>query len=366
MRCRATGDARHRPCCVPRSLLVVVALLCGCRGANEPTFGEGVTTIPARASSADGDEAPSADPGAGVAERVEQGAWLGDPDAVALAQIGYAGAPAPLSEAAQRRHTVGDLALAEGQWERAATAFRGVLAESPESAQDFRGLALAHAGAGELDLAANALSEAIVREFPHAWHDYLQEPQLASLRSSGEHARLERLAARMRTLHAAARGQGEAATVTWAPGQGSRGAQAGVTIAGRFVPLAPRVWGTTVRDDASLLVDAYYDAGSDRVVNVNASARADAGELDTLNMHVHDAVSGRSLGQRTVDASGAAAFEVEAASLRYREVGSAWLDLRGRKATPQHEAGVGTVVVRASGIGLAARDATVHRIAWAL
>lgn len=372
--------AADRPCLAVqgrRSWLVVsgalLALVGACRGATAPAAADGVTTIPARASSVEVDDAPPSEVGADVAERVEQGALLADPQALELAQIGYAGPPAPLPASAEGRHAAAHLALADGLWERAAAAFQAVLEEHPESAQDFRGLALAHAGAGELDLAANAFAEALVREFPHAWTDYLQEPGFEALRASAEHQRLERLAGRLRALHERARAEGTPATVTWAPREGSRGAQAGVSIRGRFVPLAPRVWGTTVRDDAHLVVDAWFDADSDRVVNVNATADGDIArrELDALNVQVHDAVSGRALGQRTLAAGGASAFEVDAARLRYRDAGRAgrplWLDLRGRKSTAQDEAAGATVIVRASGVGVhSIGEASVHRIAFAL
>ena len=332
-----------------------------------------MTTIPARASSVDADESEGVEAGAAVAERVEQGALLSEAEAITLSQIGYAGAPTPLPASAEGRHAAADLALAEGLWERAAAAFRAVLEEHPDSAQDFRGLALAHAGAGELDLAANALAETIVREFPHAWHDYLQEPGLATLRSSPEHGRLEALAWRLHALHEHARAEGTPATVTWAPRGGSRGAQAGVAIEGRFVPLAPRVWGTTVRDDAQLVVDAHFDPASGRVVNVNATADVaeERQELDALNVQVHDAVSGRALGQRTLAAGGAAAFEVDVSGLRFRDAGRGgqplWHDLRGRKSTGQGDPIGATLIVRATGVGLlAAGEETVHRIAWAL
>lgn len=346
----------------------MLAILCACQGRGDAVPADGVTTIPARATSVDADDAVPVEIASAVAERIRDGLLLADPDAVGLAQIGYRGAPAPLSASAQRWHAVGDLALHERQWERAMEAFQSVLEHDPDSAQDFRDLGVAHASAGDLDLAANALAEALVREFPHAWHDYLQDPGFAPVRASAEHRDLEALASRLRTLHERARAEGQPTTVTWAPREGSRGAQAGVMVGGRFVPLAPRVWSTTVREDAVLVVDAYYDAASDRVVNVNATAEP---ELGVVGVEVHDGLTGRTLGHHTVEAAGASAFEVDAAELRFREAGrggAVWLDLRGRKSDAQHDPVAATLIVRASGVGLLATDddADVHRIAWAL
>jgi hypothetical protein len=345
-------------------LASILALACACQGRGGSVPADGVTTIPARGSSVEVDDAGAVQAASAVAERIEAGAVLGDPQAVTSSQVGYAGAPAFLSSSAQRWHVLGDLALAEGQWERAVEAFEAVLEEAPDSAQDFRDLALAHAGAGELDLAANALAEALLREFPHGWRDYVHEPGFAAVRASGEHRALEALAARLRSVHARARAEGRPTTVTWAPREGSRGAQAGVTFEGRFLPLAPRVWSTTVRKDASLVVDAYYDGASDRVVNVNATVET---ELDVVGVEVHDAVTGRVLGHSTLEAAGADGLELDPAELRFREPahGAPWRDLRGRRSELQDDPAGATVIVRATGLGLLASDDDIHRLAHA-
>ena len=343
--------------------LLTLAALGIALGACQPTRGmeteDVATTIPARTSATAGAADAVQDPGAGVVEHLESRSLLAEPGRLQVEDLGYRGAPAPLSAAAQRHHAVGHAAVTERRWSRAARAFTEVLAAAPDSARDYYSLATAYANAGKDDLAASALAEALVREFPHLWHRYTRDPLLAPLRASGQHADLETLATKLRELHAEARANGSATTVTW-PGTGrGAGAQAGVSVGERFVPLAPRVWMTTARTDAELVVDAYWDRTSGRVVNVHATAHPG---LDMVTVETYDAATGRRLAHRDV-LTGGRRTELDSASrtLRLRFDGGAWQDLRGRAVADQEEPEQAPLRITKAGIGL---ETPVHRIAW--
>ncbi len=312
-----------------RALLACCLLALGaCRlgSAEASTAGESAGQTSAAEESA-GETATAAANGLAL---VERSAALEAPASLQLDQLGYDGEPAALEERVQRWHGVGLRALRAGEAERAVSAFAIVLDAAPEHASAAFHLGCAFVARGEYDRAANAIALAMVHEFPHLWRTYLDQPELAPLRDSDAHGRLVALQARLEVLHAQARREGTPHTARWATSQTERGAQAGLSLRGRFVPVGPRAWSSTAVAGATLAVDAVYDPIADVVVNLVAQGGS---TLRDASVEVHDARRGGSLGRYAVSEVDAVEVLPRSGGAWVRKPGAAWTDLRGRAVT---------------------------------
>ncbi|MEM6291006.1 MAG: tetratricopeptide repeat protein [Myxococcota bacterium] len=329
-----------------RAVLACCLLALGaCRLGSAEASTAGETTVQtSQADESAGETAVAAANGLALVERSEA---LDDPASVLLDQLGYDGEPTPLEDRVQRWHGVGVRALRAGEPDRAVSAFAIVLDAAPEHASAAFHLGCALAARGEYDRAANAIAHAMLHEFPHLWRRYVEQPELAQLRDSDAHGRLVALHARLEVLHAQARSEGTPHTARWTRSDTERGAQAGLSLRGRFVPVAPRAWSSTAVAGATLAVDAVYDPAADVVVNVVARG----GEtLRDASVEVHDARRGGALGRYAASKVDTVEIVPRSGGAWVRETGSSWTDLRGRAvAADELEA---TIRVNASGIAL--------------
>ena len=270
-------------------LLFVLALACG--GEPEPA-------APARGAEDFDQQRPVARP----AEPLAQTDGEGEPTPL-IEELGWTTPPTTPPRGAQESLAAALEARTEGDLDAASDALDRWIAEAPSLREARFERARIASLRGELDAAARDLEALFLADLPTYGPRYDESEDFAAIRASatGRSLAQRREAIEASYEQAAARG----VSVQWRqerPGPEGRraGAQAGVWLDGRYVPMAPTVWGAAAREDRTSFANAYLDPPRMLTAAITGARARGTQALYDLTVHAFASPSGRLIGRATI------------------------------------------------------------------
>ncbi len=216
--------------------------------------------------------------------------------------IGWSALPSPPPLAAREALLTASRTRAAGDLEAAKELLGHALHLAPDFLEARFELARAASLTGDLTEAASAIETLWLRDLPTYGPRYDDEDDLATLRQAPEGRALgERRRAIATSYEAAMRGH----SVVWRQFLPTRDrqplrAQAGAWTNGRFVPMAPPVFGAVTGPDATSFATAYFDPQRHLSAAITGARTNTTGALTQVELHAFESPSGQLVGHHAL------------------------------------------------------------------